>query len=172
MMMLSRRSFMLYHLYELNQAALHPARAAAEAYRLLCRNPLNPASHTAMGRGAAAALELFERSTRRYRKPAWEIDRRWWRMAATWPSEPRHGSLQAILQSRAFRARSSDGATRDKTPRSCWWRPWRGISRRSARDRARPAARPRCLCHRMAGRALRAARRRAVRPRQLYRLHH
>jgi poly(3-hydroxybutyrate) depolymerase len=64
---------MLYHLYELNQAALSPARAAAEAYRLLFRNPLNPASHTPLGRGAAAALELFERTTRRYRKPAWEI---------------------------------------------------------------------------------------------------
>jgi poly(3-hydroxybutyrate) depolymerase len=47
---------MLYHLYELNQAALSPARAAADAYRLLFRNPLNPASHTPMGRGAAAAL--------------------------------------------------------------------------------------------------------------------
>jgi poly(3-hydroxybutyrate) depolymerase len=65
---------MLYHLYELNQAALHPARATAEAYRLMWRNPLNPASRTALGRGAAAALELFERSTRRYRKPAWGID--------------------------------------------------------------------------------------------------
>ena len=29
---------MLYHLYELNQAALSPARAAADAYRLLFRN--------------------------------------------------------------------------------------------------------------------------------------
>ncbi|MEM7191919.1 MAG: polyhydroxyalkanoate depolymerase [Pseudomonadota bacterium] len=66
---------MLYHLYELNQAALHPARAAAEACRIMWRNPLNPASHTVMGRGAAAALELFERSTRRYRKPDWDIDR-------------------------------------------------------------------------------------------------
>ena len=65
---------MLYHLYELNQAALSPARVAADAYRLLFRNPLNPASHTPMGRGAAAALELFERTTRRYRKPAWNID--------------------------------------------------------------------------------------------------
>jgi len=64
---------MLYHLYELNQAALSPARAAAEAYRLLFRNPLNPAAHTPLGRGAAAALELFERTTRRYRKPAWNI---------------------------------------------------------------------------------------------------
>jgi len=65
---------MLYHLYELNQAALRPARATADAYRLLWRNPLNPASHTALGRGAAAALELFERSTRRYRRPAWDIE--------------------------------------------------------------------------------------------------
>ncbi len=65
---------MLYHLYELNQAALHPARATAEACRLLLRNPFNPASHTALGRSTAAALELFERSTRRYRKPAWGID--------------------------------------------------------------------------------------------------
>ena len=64
---------MLYHLYELNQAALSPARAAADACRLLFRNPLNPASYTAIGRSAAAALELFERTTRRYRKPAWDI---------------------------------------------------------------------------------------------------
>ena len=64
---------MLYHLYELNQAALSPARAAMEAYRLLFRNPLNPAYHTPLGRSAAAALELFERTTRRYRKPAWGV---------------------------------------------------------------------------------------------------
>ena len=64
---------MLYHLYELNQAALSPARAAADAYRLLFRNPLNPASHTPLGKGAAAVLELFERTTRRYRKSAWDI---------------------------------------------------------------------------------------------------
>ena len=65
---------MLYHLYELNRAALSPARAAADAYRLLFRNPLNPAYHTPLGRSAAAALELFERTTRRYRKPSWGID--------------------------------------------------------------------------------------------------
>ena len=65
---------MLYHLYELNQAALSPARAAAEVGRLLFRNPLNPASHTPLGRSAAAALELFERTTRRYRKPVWGIE--------------------------------------------------------------------------------------------------
>ena len=51
-----------------------PARAAADAYRLLFRNPLNPASHTPLGKSAAAALELFERTTRRYRKPTWGIE--------------------------------------------------------------------------------------------------
>ena len=94
---------MLYHLYELNQAALSPARAAAEAYRLLFRNPLNPASHTPLGRGAAAALELFERTTRRYRKPAWDIrttDRGW--PGGRCQAAPDH--RQAILQSRLFRA--------------------------------------------------------------------
>jgi len=52
---------------------LSPARAAADAYRLLFRNPLNPASYTTLGRSAAAALELFERTTRRYRRPVWGI---------------------------------------------------------------------------------------------------
>jgi poly(3-hydroxybutyrate) depolymerase len=66
---------LLYHLYELNRAALSPARVAADAYRLLFSNPLNPAYHTPLGKGAAAALELFERTTRRYRKPSWGIDR-------------------------------------------------------------------------------------------------
>jgi poly(3-hydroxybutyrate) depolymerase len=65
----------LYHFYELNRAALSPARAAADAYRLLFRNPLNPAYYTPLGRSAAAALELFERTTRRYRKPSWRIDK-------------------------------------------------------------------------------------------------
>ena len=35
---------------------------------------LNPASYTTLGRSAAAALELFERTTRRYRRPVWGID--------------------------------------------------------------------------------------------------
>jgi poly(3-hydroxybutyrate) depolymerase len=67
--------FVLYHLYELNRAALSPARAAADAYRLLFRNPLNPAYHTPLGKSAAAALELFERTTRRYHRPSWGIDK-------------------------------------------------------------------------------------------------
>ncbi|XSG81534.1 MAG: polyhydroxyalkanoate depolymerase [Methyloligella sp. ZOD6] len=65
---------MLYHLYELNHAALSPARAMADGFRLLFKHPLNPASHTPLGRTAAATLELFERTTRRYRRPSWGID--------------------------------------------------------------------------------------------------
>ena len=60
---------MLYQWYELNLAAVRPARAAAGSYRLFFESPLNPMAHTAVGRGAAAACEVFERSTRQYDKP-------------------------------------------------------------------------------------------------------
>ncbi|UCI08188.1 polyhydroxyalkanoate depolymerase [Mesorhizobium sp. B1-1-8] len=60
---------MFYQLYELNHAALLPARVYADAVRLFYSNPLNPVSHTPFGRSVAAAAELFERSTRRYGKP-------------------------------------------------------------------------------------------------------
>ncbi len=62
-----------YWFYEMNQAALNPARAWADASRLFFRNPANPLSHTPLGKTVAAACELFERSTRRYGKPDWRI---------------------------------------------------------------------------------------------------
>jgi poly(3-hydroxybutyrate) depolymerase len=62
-----------YQLYELNHAAMGPFRAVADATRLYFKNPLNPLSHTAFGRGVAATAELFERSTRRYGKPDFGI---------------------------------------------------------------------------------------------------
>ena len=40
---------MFYQLYELNHAALQPARAYADAVRLFYSNPLNPFSHTQLG---------------------------------------------------------------------------------------------------------------------------
>ena len=64
---------MLYHLYELNHAAVRPARAFADATRLLLSNPFNPLAHTSIGRHAKAALEVFERATRRYRRPEFGI---------------------------------------------------------------------------------------------------
>ena len=63
-----------YQWYELTHAALSPARAIADATRLLYKNPLNPMTHTQTGRSVAAMCELFERVTRRYGKPEFGID--------------------------------------------------------------------------------------------------
>ena len=63
----------LYWLYEMNHAALNPARAWADAIRLAFKNPLNPLYFTTFGKSIAAAAELFERSTRRYGRPEWQI---------------------------------------------------------------------------------------------------
>ncbi|WP_157014224.1 polyhydroxyalkanoate depolymerase [Mesorhizobium xinjiangense] len=60
---------MFYQFYEWGHAAVQPWRTYADATRLFCGNPLNPLSHTPLGRSTAAAAELFERVTRRYGKP-------------------------------------------------------------------------------------------------------
>jgi poly(3-hydroxybutyrate) depolymerase len=65
---------MLYQWYELGHAAVKPARVAADAGRMFFRNPFNPLTHTSVGRHAAAAFEVFERTTRRYEKPTFGID--------------------------------------------------------------------------------------------------
>src|SRR5947209_4271183 len=62
-----------YWLYEMSQASLNPARALADATRLFFKNPANPMSYTQLGKTVTAACELFERSTRRYGKPDWNI---------------------------------------------------------------------------------------------------
>jgi len=64
---------MLYHWYELGHAAVRPARVAADSCRLMLTNPFNPLTHTSIGRHAAAALEVFERTTRRYDKPSFGL---------------------------------------------------------------------------------------------------
>lgn len=52
-----------------------PARAISDMTKLALSNPLNPMSHTPAGKSIAAACELFERATRRYAKPAFNIDK-------------------------------------------------------------------------------------------------
>jgi poly(3-hydroxybutyrate) depolymerase len=64
----------LYWAYEMGHAALNPARALAGVTQLYFKNPLNPFAHTTYGKSVAAAMELFERSTRRYSKPVWDLD--------------------------------------------------------------------------------------------------
>ena len=63
----------IYWMYEMGHAALAPSRAFADAGRIFLNNPANPFSHTTMGKAAAAAFELFERTTRRYSQPDWGI---------------------------------------------------------------------------------------------------
>ena len=59
---------MFYQLYELNHAVMAPFRATADAMNLAWKNPLNPWSHTVVGRSFSAGFEVFERVTRRYTK--------------------------------------------------------------------------------------------------------
>jgi poly(3-hydroxybutyrate) depolymerase len=63
----------MYWFYEMSHAALNPARALADATQIFYRNPANPLSHTSFGKSIAAAAEVFERTTRRYGRPEWNI---------------------------------------------------------------------------------------------------
>ncbi|CAM5494416.1 Poly-beta-hydroxyalkanoate depolymerase OS=Afipia felis OX=1035 GN=NCTC12722_00570 PE=4 SV=1 [Afipia felis] len=64
----------VYWMYEMGQASLSPARALADATRLMFQNPLNPLTPTGIGKTIAAGCEVFERTTRRYGKPEWGLD--------------------------------------------------------------------------------------------------
>jgi poly(3-hydroxybutyrate) depolymerase len=64
---------LLYHLYELQHALLTPARLSAELTKTVYQNPWNPLSYTQYGRTVAAGAELFERVTRRFGKPSFEL---------------------------------------------------------------------------------------------------
>ncbi|NTF33372.1 polyhydroxyalkanoate depolymerase [Rhizobium skierniewicense] len=64
---------MFYQFYEMNHAAMMPLRASADMMRQACNNPMNPFSNTAFGRSLDAGFEVFERLTRRYGKPQFEL---------------------------------------------------------------------------------------------------
>jgi poly(3-hydroxybutyrate) depolymerase len=64
---------MLYSLYELGHLSVAPLRMAALMQSSMLRSPLNPMADTEVGRTAAAAADLFESMTRRYRKPDWDL---------------------------------------------------------------------------------------------------
>ncbi len=63
-----------YQLYEMTHLALSPARAMSDATRLMFKNPMNPWTHTPVGKNIAASAELFERLTRRYGKPIFGLE--------------------------------------------------------------------------------------------------
>jgi poly(3-hydroxybutyrate) depolymerase len=89
---------MLYSLYELGRLSVAPWRIAAMMQSQMLRSPLNPTADTEIARTAAAASDLFESMTRRYRKPAW--------------------TLPTTLV---------DGAEVAVTPRTVWASPWCGL---------------------------------------------
>jgi poly(3-hydroxybutyrate) depolymerase len=64
---------MLYSLYELGHLSVAPLRIAALMQSSMLRSPFNPISDTEVARTAAAAADLFESMTRRYRKPSWNL---------------------------------------------------------------------------------------------------
>jgi poly(3-hydroxybutyrate) depolymerase len=64
---------MLYSLYELGHLSVAPLRVAAMLQSSILRSPLNPAADSEIARTMAAASDLFETVTRRYRKPEWNL---------------------------------------------------------------------------------------------------
>ncbi|MEO1608953.1 MAG: polyhydroxyalkanoate depolymerase [Pseudomonadota bacterium] len=65
---------MRYHAYEMAHAMISPMRLAAKGLRFQTELPLNPLSQTVLGKSISAACHVFEGLTRRYGKPAWNID--------------------------------------------------------------------------------------------------
>lgn len=64
---------MLYHLYELNHAAVAPWRTATSWGCLWLNQPWNPWAYTPQGKALTASWEMFERATRQYGKPEFGI---------------------------------------------------------------------------------------------------
>ncbi len=62
-----------YHAYEAVHMMVGPARGFSDAMHLAFKNPANPLTYTPFGRTMAASAELFERTTRRYGKPAFDL---------------------------------------------------------------------------------------------------
>lgn len=64
---------MNYHSYELAHACISPMRFGTESFREIFDSPFNPLNYTVMGKSMVAACEMFERATRRYGKPQFDI---------------------------------------------------------------------------------------------------
>ena len=65
---------MMYYTHELSRLALKPARLLASGQSQLLRHPLNPCSRIPGTRSIASALNVFEDLTRRYPKPAFNLE--------------------------------------------------------------------------------------------------
>ncbi len=65
---------MLYHAHEITHATLTPLKKLSQIGQVMYSSPLNPLSYTPFGKSMAAACELFDRMTKRYDRPEWDID--------------------------------------------------------------------------------------------------
>ncbi|MDJ0948326.1 MAG: polyhydroxyalkanoate depolymerase [Alphaproteobacteria bacterium] len=65
---------MLYYLRDFSEAALTPLRWSAGAAQQMFSHPGLPISYTRFGRTVAAGAELFQRTTRSYRRPEFGLD--------------------------------------------------------------------------------------------------
>ncbi len=64
---------MLYPMFEMNHMASQPFRLMAHANLSFWQNALNPFKESAFAKQTTAALMMFERATRRYVKPSFDI---------------------------------------------------------------------------------------------------
>ena len=64
---------MLYLLHEARNVMLAPARIAADITKLACANPFHPLAYAPNSDVIAAGCEMFERVTRTYEKPTFDV---------------------------------------------------------------------------------------------------
>jgi poly(3-hydroxybutyrate) depolymerase len=64
---------MMYLMRDACDLMLMPARMAAGAAKMACQNPFNPFAYTSSSRAMAASCEMFERTTRSYAKPGFNL---------------------------------------------------------------------------------------------------
>src|SRR5579863_7446690 len=60
-------------MHEMQNYALMPVRAMSDMVRFALSNPMNPLAHTPMAKQILSATEIFERLTRQYSKPLWNL---------------------------------------------------------------------------------------------------
>jgi len=65
---------MLYQAIDAQLLGLAPARLAARYWQHVLTHPMVPASYTTAGRATAAICEMFDRSTKRHRKPRFNLN--------------------------------------------------------------------------------------------------
>ena len=65
---------MLYQAIDAQLFGLAPARLAARYWQHVLTHPMVPASYTTAGRATAAICEMFDRSTKRHRKPRFNLN--------------------------------------------------------------------------------------------------